>query len=218
MTEVGTPTGTTYVRRPADAVIGAAGLLVLVAGMVIVGTDGHVPGWERDTFDAVNGLPDTLNPVLWPFQQIGAILVAPVLALVALVLRRYRLALALFLAAVLKLVLERVVKAIVSRERPGSSIGSSADLRGDVSAAGESFVSGHAVLVAAMACLIAPYLPGRWKAVPWVLVALVMVGRVYVGAHNPLDVICGAGLGIAIGSALNLVVGVPAPDARDRDR
>ena len=33
-----------------------------------------------------------------------------------------------------------------------------------------------------MACLIAPYLPGRWKVLPWVLVALVMVGRVYVGA------------------------------------
>jgi membrane-associated phospholipid phosphatase len=212
MTEVETTTGTTYVRRPADAIAGAAGLLVLAAGMAIVGKDGHVPGWERDTFDAVNGLPEALNGVLWPFQQIGAILVAPILALVALVLRKYRLALALFLAAVLKLGLERVVKAIVSRERPGTSIGESAELRGDVSSAGESFVSGHAVLVAAMACLIAPYLPGRWKVLPWVLVALVMVGRVYVGAHNPLDVICGAGLGIAIGSALNLVVGVPAAD------
>jgi undecaprenyl-diphosphatase len=47
--------------------------------------------------------------------------------------------------------------------------------------------------------------------VPWVLVALVMVGRVYVGAHGPLDVVCGAGLGVAIGSGINLVLGVPAP-------
>ena len=217
MTEVEATTKAPYVRRSADALAAVAGLLVLAAGMAIVGEDGHVPQWERDTFDAVNGLPDALNPVMWPFQQVGAILVAPVLALGALALRRYRLALGLVLVALLKLVLERVVKGIVTRERPGTSIGSSAELRGDVSSAGESFVSGHAVLAGAMACLIAPYLPGRWKVVPWVLVALVMVGRVYVGAHNPLDVICGAGLGIAIGSVVNILVGVPAPGVRASD-
>ena len=81
--------------------------------------------------------------------------------------------------------------------------------RGDVSVRGESFVSGHAVLVAALAGVIAPYLPGRWKAVPWVLVALVMLGRVYVGAHNPLDVVCGAALGVAIASGINLLLAVP---------
>jgi membrane-associated phospholipid phosphatase len=37
-----------------------------------------------------------------------------------------------------------------------------------------------------------------------------LLTRVYVGAHNPLDVICGAALGLAIGGCLNLVFGVPA--------
>ena len=77
------------------------------------------------------------------------------------------------------------------------------------SACGARASSGHAVLVAALAGVIAPYLPGRWKAVPWVLVALVMLGRVYVGAHNPLDVVCGAALGVAIASGINLLLAVP---------
>jgi undecaprenyl-diphosphatase len=64
-------------------------------------------------------------------------------------------------------------------------------------------------MAAAIACVVAPYLPRRWRPLLWLLVALVMVGRVYVGAHNPLDVVCGAALGVAIGSLLNLVLGVP---------
>ena len=44
-----------------------------------------------------------------------------------------------------------------------------------------------------------------------------MVTRVYVGAHNPLDVICGAALGLVIGGGLNLAFGVPAPLATARD-
>jgi membrane-associated phospholipid phosphatase len=37
---------------------------------------------------------------------------------------------------------------------------------------------------------------------------MVMVGRVYVGAHNPLDVICGTALGILIGAVVDVAVGI----------
>ena len=39
-------------------------------------------------------------------------------------------------------------------------------VRGDVPEHGESFVSGHAILVAALAGVVTPYLPGRWKVAP----------------------------------------------------
>jgi membrane-associated phospholipid phosphatase len=206
--DIGTTRGQ-WTRRRGDAVALVAGLAVLAVGMIIV-RDATVPGWERDAFEAINGLPDWLYPPAWPIQQLGVLVIGPIVALVAALARRFRLALAALLATVAKLALEQVVKAIVSRERPGTSIGGDIETRGDVSVRGESFVSGHAVLAAALAGVVAPYLPGRWKVVPWVLVALVMVGRVYVGAHNPLDVVCGAALGLAIASCINLLLGVPA--------
>jgi undecaprenyl-diphosphatase len=194
-------------RHQTDAIAIVAGLAVLAIGMLIV-RDGTVPDWEKSIFHAVNDLPAWLYRPLWPFQQLGALAVGPVVAVIAALLRRFRLAIALLIATLAKLVSERAVKALVSRQRPGTSIGANVRLRGDVSAAGESFVSGHAVLITAIAGLVAPYLPGRWKIVPWLVVALVMVTRVYVGAHNPLDVLCGAGLGLAIAGAINLFLGV----------
>jgi membrane-associated phospholipid phosphatase len=205
-----------FVRRRSDALAAVIGLAVLALGMLAV-RHGTVSSFEESVFRAINDLPGALYPIVWPFQQLGTILVGPLVAVVALVLRKYRLAIAALAATVSKLVLERVVKAMVSRQRPATSIGFDIHRRGNVSVSGESFVSGHALLVAALAMIVQPYLPGRWKILPWVLVALVMITRVYVGAHNPLDVIAGAALGIAIGGLLNLVVGVPrTPHQPDR--
>jgi undecaprenyl-diphosphatase len=38
---------------------------------------------------------------------------------------------------------------------------------------------------------------------------MVPVARVYLGAHNPLDVVAGGAAGIVIAASLNLLVGVP---------
>jgi len=71
--------------------------------------------------------------------------------------------------------------------------------------------------VTAVATLLTPVLNGRWKVVPWAFVVLNGVARIYVGAHNPLDVIGGAGLGLLIGGLLNLVV-APVDDAHEPER
>ena len=195
------------VRR--DVVVLVVSLAVF-AGCAVVAADGRVGPIERALFHAVNGLPDWLYQPMLLFQYLGVLAMPLVVALGALVFRRWRLAAALVLVVPLKLATERLVKWLVQRERPGTTV-PDAVLRG-VHPAGLSFVSGHAIITFAIAGLLALVLARRWAVVAFVLAGLNAVARVYLGAHNPLDVVGGAAVGLAIAAALDLVLDV----ARDR--
>ena len=195
------------VRR--DVVVIVASLAVF-AICAVVAASGRVGPVERAVFHAVNGLPTWLYRPMLMFQYLGVLAMPLVVAVGALALRRWRLAGALVLVVPLKLAAERLVKLLVQRERPGTTV-PDAILRG-VHPAGLSFVSGHAIITFAVAGLLALVLPRRWAVVAFVLATLNAVARVYLGAHNPLDVVGGAAIGLAIAAALDLVLDV----ARDR--
>ena len=195
-------------RRRLDAIVGLAGLGTFLACAVIV-RHGTVSAPERAVFEAINGLPDTFEPLAEGVQFLGTLAIGPAVVIGALLFRRWRLALAAALVTATKLVAERIVWKVLIRERPAITE-PEAIVRGGTATSGPSFVSGHVVLTSGLAWVMTPYLPGRWKAVPWVVVALICVARVYLGAHNPLDVVGGVGLGLAIGGAINLAVGVPS--------
>jgi len=204
-----------WVRRRADvwtflsAVAGAA----LCAWAVSPGT---VEELEAAVFRFVNGWPDWMQRPLWAFQTLGVLGMPLILAGVALLLRRWRLAAALVLLVPLKLIVEReVLKVLVRRERPGTTI-PDAVLR-DVPSAGPSFPSGHAIIAFGIVALLLPYLRRHWQVLVVLLAVLNSVARVYLGGHAPLDVIGGACAGLAIGALLNLLLGVPSGPPRPRD-
>lgn len=201
-----------YRRRRADAVMAftAAGTTAVCALVVAPGTVGDL---ERRVFAIVNGWPDALRAPLWLFQTLGVLGMPLLVAAGALALRRWRLALALLLLVPLKLLVERdVLKDLVQRERPGTTI-AGAVLR-DVPSAGLSFPSGHAVIAFGTVVLLAPYLRRRWLLLVIALAVLNSIGRVYLGGHAPLDVVGGAAAGAAVGALLNLLVGVPPARGR----
>lgn len=208
---------TTIDRRSWFAVLGVA-LLVAVASGWVAAT-GDVPGWEESIFHALNDLPGWLYRAMWLFQLAGLLLVPLAVAAVAAAFRKWWLAAALVVFVPLKLLVEKgVVKQLVERERPGTTIcgfdaddpsafdSACANFRGDVPLDGLSFVSGHAIIAWGVAALLWPVLPGRWHWLPVTIATLNAVARVYLGAHNPLDVIAGGAVGVAIGASLVLVV------------
>jgi undecaprenyl-diphosphatase len=186
----------------------AAAASMVVAATSVVVSDGRVGAGERAAFEAVNGLPDAFHWPMWVLQLMGVTGAAVVVALVAGWRRRYRLAVALVALVPLKLLAEKaVLKMLVHRERPGSTV-PGAVLR-DAAPTGLSFPSGHAIIAFGVATLLTPYLGRRWRIVVWTLAVLNNVSRVYLGAHNPLDVVCGAAVGVVLGCVLTWMVGDP---------
>ena len=71
---------------------------------------------------------------------------------------------------------------------------------------GPSFPSGHVILVAAVSSVVASGLSLGVVWIPLVVCLVVALGRVYVGAHNPLDVTAGLGAGMLVGAVMSIFV------------
>ena len=182
--------------------------LAVFAASALVASRGMAPG-EAAVFTVINSLPDALYLGIWPFMQFGVFLTIPILIVVALVMRRFRMAAAMAIGGIGVYLLARAAKGWVDRGRPPALLADVTQGRETFAGGSLGYPSGHAAVAAALTVILTPYLPARWRWLPLVLIAIVIVGRLYVGAHLPLDLIGGAALGVAAGSAANLVIGVP---------
>ncbi|MBC6462812.1 phosphatase PAP2 family protein [Actinomadura sp. HBU206391] len=198
-------------RHPADALRLAAGGLSLLV-LILLSRD--VAGLDADLFRLVNDVPDAAYVPIWLVMQAGWIGMAGLASVAALLARRGRLAVNLLLAGGCAWLLAKVVKDIAGRPRPAALL-DEVILRADAGAGGTGFVAGHAAVAAALATVASVSLPRPYRRWLWVTVAAVGLGRVYVGAHFPLDLAGGVVVGWMAGSAVLLLRGTPArpPDA-----
>jgi membrane-associated phospholipid phosphatase len=194
----------------------AAGLGLLgVSWLLLADRADTVPGWEADVFDVVNSLPEALRWPLWPVMQLGNIWMFIVGgALVYALTRRWRPALAAASAVLLAWLAARIVKDAIQRGRPGELL-DDVNLR-EPGLEGQGYVSGHTAVAFALATVLTPLLPGRWRCVPFAVACVVGFARMYYGAHLPLDVLGGAGLGVLCGLVASLVFGTTDPGEQHR--
>ena len=183
-----------------------AGLLAL-SWLLLDDRRDVVPDWEADVFEAINDQPDWLRWPLWFPMQFGNFWMCAAGAIgVYAATRRLRPALATAAAVALAWGGAKVVKNVVERGRP-------AELLGDVEVResgihGQGYVSGHAAVAFAVATVVATVVPRGWRWAPFAVASGVALTRVYYGAHLPLDVVGGAGLGVVSGVTASTAAGI----------
>jgi len=192
-------------------VVSGVGFAIL-AGSINEARRPAISDTEARVFHAVNGLPNWLYWPLWLPMQLGNLVVGTLVGLaVAWIVADWWVAAGVVIATFAKLGTEKLVRRemadyLAVRQRPGTSE-VDAILRGaDVPSSGASFPSGHVILVAAIATVVVPAVPPAWWWAPVLLTFLVMFGRVFVGAHNPLDVTAGLGTGLIVGGIVAVFV------------
>ncbi len=145
-------------------VVSGVGFAIL-AGSVNEARRPAISDTEARVFHAVNGLPNWLYWPLWLPMQLGNLVVGTLVGLaVAWAVDDWWVAAGVVIATFAKLGTEKLVRRemadhLAVRQRPGTSE-VDAILRGaDVPSSGASFPSGHVILVAAIATVVAPAVP-----------------------------------------------------------
>lgn len=186
------------------------GLLVLLLCAAVVDGDSAAE-WETSMLHLFNDLPGWLTPPVWLMMQMGNMIIVPIAVVGALFMKRWALAVGFMVAGAAKYIGARIIKDVETRHRPGAFI-EDVTLRAGTTAGGLAFVSGHATIAVAVAAISSHYLGTKGRIVAWTLAVMVCIGRMYVGAHLPLDVIGGAALGVLIGGVVSAALTWVDPD------
>jgi undecaprenyl-diphosphatase len=166
--------------------------------------------WDDSVFRILNQVPAAAASVLTPLSHLflpaGIIVVVTLAAVYVAARNRSVMPVAAgAVAAGLAWVLAHMAKFIADRPRP-YEVAAGAVLRQEP-AHGTSFPSSHTAVTLAVAIALVPFLARPLAAGGIGYAVLVGWSRVYLGVHYPLDVLAGAGIGMATGGVILLALG-----------
>lgn len=153
---------------------------------------------EEDAFHAINRMSSEPQLLVKSLMQFGTFGTVPVIAGIALARKDRDLALRIALAGTAAWLGAKALKRVIERGRP-EALHDVEEMRGN-HGGDYGWVSGHAAVAVTLAMTARPLMPKRAGLLLYPLAAIVGLGRIYVGAHEPLDVVGGAGFGLMLGS------------------
>ena len=202
-------------RRPARVPRAWTAVLLAGLGAALFGVSALVlktgaVSWDLSLFRILNQVPAAAASELTPLSHLflpAGIIAVVTLAVVYVVARNQSVlpVAAGAVAAGAAWLMAHVAKAIADRARPYEVV-ADAVLR-QQPAHGTSFPSSHTAVTLAVAIALVPFLARPLAVVGIGYAVLVGWSRVYLGVHYPLDILGGAGIGMAAGGVILLATG-----------
>lgn len=181
-----------FIVHPTTQLIAAIILFAVSAALV---GDGQLAEWEKQLFYGVYNLSDTWEPFFWTLTQLGGVGVLLALSFIFLAIKKYTVVIQMMIAGLLAELLAHAGKSFVGRPRPAEFF---AELvTRDEFISGPGFPSGHTAVATAIALVMLPHLPRKlwWISPAWIIG--VMLSRLYLGVHAPMDLVGGFAIGWA---------------------
>jgi undecaprenyl-diphosphatase len=178
-----------------DAALFVVGAVLFEGSRILLIREG-ITSREESIFRAANDAPDELTIPVRSVMQMGTFITVPAVAAAAFLAGRRELAAALGVGGTAAWVLAKRAKSLGGRARPAvllDEVRTREGIEGDL-----GWVSGHTAVATTIAATTWVGGP-RWLR-PFLVAgaATTAYGRMYVGAHLPLDLVGGAGLGMMI--------------------
>jgi undecaprenyl-diphosphatase len=185
-----------------NARLALAGASLFEASRLAAGRAPVRPG-EEAIFRWANEADDRLRIPIRGIMQAGTFVTVPVTAAVLALCGRRRAAAEVAAGGTAAWILAKRAKPLGGRPRPGRilpGVRTRERIAGDL-----GWLSGHAAVSTTLALLLCPVVPARLGPLPALVVATTAFGRMYVGAHLPLDLVGGIGLGMVVVSVVRAV-------------